>query len=274
MDKQLQQRILGAAVIVALVVVFVPELVRSPEPVVTPGELPPEPDLAVSGADTGGLTPPAGDLDGAPRQAVSDTLQEPVAPAVKDSAEAESELALAQPPEQGQLPAEPPPPAPAEPLPVEPPPPAEAPPPEPQPIVEQPRRSEPPPRQTEPPRRSEPPPEPASRTADPEPRDTPPEQVALPALQLIGRPMAQYEAESRPRWMVQAGSFRQRDNADRLREQLRAQRFPAGLYTTTVEGRTLYRVRVGPHSSRAESERTRDRLRQLGFKGDIVPVYN
>ena len=112
-----------------------------------------------------------------------------------------------------------------------------------------------------------------------EPASKPPA-VELPKIQLISR--AQYsntpttqKVSKDPRWMVQAGSFYIAENASMLREKLRQQSFPATLQTAVVEGRTVYRVQVGPHSTRAEGERTKERLlRDAGIKGSIVPVYN
>jgi cell division septation protein DedD len=75
--------------------------------------------------------------------------------------------------------------------------------------------------------------------------------------------------------MVQAGSFYVAQNASLLREKLRQQRFPTQLQTAEVEGRTVYRVQVGPHATRAEGERTQVRLlREAGINGSLVPIYN
>jgi len=65
---------------------------------------------------------------------------------------------------------------------------------------------------------------------------------------------------------VQAGAFATESNAARLQEQLRAQ----GVEKTfvredRVEGRTLYRVRVGPIPSVNEFDRVLVRLRSLGL---------
>ncbi len=47
-------------------------------------------------------------------------------------------------------------------------------------------------------------------------------------------------------WVIQVGSFSNRDNAEGLVEKLQAKKFPAFLEQTEVEGKTLFRVRVGP----------------------------
>ncbi len=81
--------------------------------------------------------------------------------------------------------------------------------------------------------------------------------------------------QGQPRWMVQAGSFSDVSNANSLRDQLRSRNFSATLTSTVIDGRTMYRVQVGPHSSRDEGERTRERLqRELSISGSVIPVYN
>lgn len=63
-------------------------------------------------------------------------------------------------------------------------------------------------------------------------------------------------------WIVQAGSFAVARNANLLRDQLRARNFPASLRAVTVNGQTRYRVNVGPYQSRTASEQVRQRLQQ------------
>jgi DedD protein len=73
-------------------------------------------------------------------------------------------------------------------------------------------------------------------------------------------------------WMVQVGSFSQLQNANSLREKLRSQRFNASVQSVAVAGRTLYRVRIGPQGSRAESEQVLTRLQnEAGVSGQVVP---
>lgn len=289
MDKQLQQRLLGAAVIVALVVLFVPELVKSPGDGRDPagpdrGEiLPALPERTATPVDEGLIItlPPSRGLSD--ETTVTDELagSEPLEP-VPDEPEPIPDVATPEPisePED-ELPVQ------QEPVAAVPPPPAPEPPPP------APRAVEPPPRTAPPPaRRPEPPP---ARTARATPPPAPDVEPVLPELRLIARPMEQYQAQAgqalagqartdqtgsgqsdQPRWMVQAGSFEAADNAHQLRDRLRAQQFPATLTQATVSGRLLYRVQIGPHSSRAESERVRDRLRhETGIDASLIPVYN
>lgn len=72
-------------------------------------------------------------------------------------------------------------------------------------------------------------------------------------------------------WVVQVGTFGQKGNAERLAAQLETQGFAAALSTTTVDGRRLYRVRVGPAASREAASTLAGRLAAAGHKGNVVP---
>jgi len=142
-------------------------------------------------------------------------------------------------------------------------------------------------------------PEPAPRPSTPKPEASkpPPARTAgntsdntaspatpkaeLPPIQLIARSeyggdnTGSQQVSRQPRWMVQAGSFYVAQNASMLRDKLRQQSFPTSLQTAVIDGRTVYRVQVGPHATRAEGERTQARLLQeAGINGNLVPVYN
>ena len=72
--------------------------------------------------------------------------------------------------------------------------------------------------------------------------------------------------------MVQLGSFRSRDNADRLVRDMTAKGFAAFVAPITSGGRELYRVRVGPTRDRAQAEALAAQLRRVGQSGSIVPI--
>jgi len=83
--------------------------------------------------------------------------------------------------------------------------------------------------------------------------------VVTPAPQVEGR-TEEAEASAKPNkpnkpskprvglsaWVIQVGSFSNRDNAEGLVKKLQAKKFPAFLEQTEVEEKTLFRVRVGP----------------------------
>ena len=72
--------------------------------------------------------------------------------------------------------------------------------------------------------------------------------------------------------MVQLGSFRERDNADRLVRDMTAKGFTAFVAPITSGGRELYRVRVGPTRDRAQAEALAAQLKRVGQSGSIVPI--
>jgi DedD protein len=71
---------------------------------------------------------------------------------------------------------------------------------------------------------------------------------------------------------VQLGSFRTKDNADRLVRDMTAKGFNAFVAPITSGGRELYRVRVGPTRDRASAEALAAQLRRVGQTGSIVPI--
>lgn len=71
-------------------------------------------------------------------------------------------------------------------------------------------------------------------------------------------------------WLVQLGSFASHDNAERLAQQLRSQGFAASV-TQGSSGRHLYRVRVGPAHDRAAATQLQAKLKAAGHGGAVVP---
>lgn len=71
-------------------------------------------------------------------------------------------------------------------------------------------------------------------------------------------------------WMVQLGSFSQRANADRLAAQVRQKGFAASVQGGGGASGTLFRVRVGPERDKAAAEDLARRLAAAGFAGGRV----
>lgn len=72
-------------------------------------------------------------------------------------------------------------------------------------------------------------------------------------------------------WAVQVGSFNDKIKADILRRELQIRRLPAFIATARVEGKLMYRVRVGPDLSREQADRWRERLaRDLNLNANVV----
>jgi len=72
-------------------------------------------------------------------------------------------------------------------------------------------------------------------------------------------------------WAVQLGAFKTREEADKLRERLRGAQFVAFVDQTSSNGQTLWRVRAGPEASRDSATRLRDRIKEkLKLDGLVV----
>jgi DedD protein len=74
-------------------------------------------------------------------------------------------------------------------------------------------------------------------------------------------------------WVVQVGSFSSRENAEKLVSQIRAMKYAAFMEQADVDGKTLFRVKVGPEIDRKLAEKmlaslNKD-LKSLNLKGSI-----
>jgi len=193
MDVLLKQRLVGAIVLVALGVIFVPLILEGPSQTLVPEmEALPEPEEHVISAPLESFPAPDA-IPAAPDTAV--ILADPQPAAVSE--------------------------APAEP---------------PQPVAE-----------------PEPEPEPEPVVPEPEPENKP--------------------AKSEPlgSWVVQMGSFSSEQNALRLRDKLRKNGFTAQVEKARIEGKSRFRVRVGPFLERAEAEQSRKQIQdKLTLKGRVL----
>jgi len=105
---------------------------------------------------------------------------------------------------------------------------------------------------------------PAPRAQAPKPAATAPAPAPAPA-----RPAP---AAERGTFVVQLGSFREKENADRLVRDMTAKGFTAFVAPITSGGRELYRVRVGPTRDRTSAEALAAQLKRVGQSGSIVPI--
>jgi DedD protein len=71
-------------------------------------------------------------------------------------------------------------------------------------------------------------------------------------------------------WSVQLGSFASRANADNLTRQMKGQGFSAFVLTGGSGTSVRYRVRVGPLADRESAERIATKLKSLGHVGSLV----
>jgi cell division protein FtsN len=73
-------------------------------------------------------------------------------------------------------------------------------------------------------------------------------------------------------YMLQAGSYRNFADADRVRAQLALQGIESKIQRVSVDNDTWHRVRIGPISDLAELNRTRARLRQADIDALVIKV--
>jgi len=72
---------------------------------------------------------------------------------------------------------------------------------------------------------------------------------------------------------VQLAALGSEADANALRDKLRAAGFDGFVDTVGVGGKTLWRVRAGPHTQRADAEHVRDQIKaKLGIAGNVVNV--
>ncbi len=215
MDKSLQKKLVGAAVLIALAVIFLPMFLDGKKKVEsTPMqiEIPPKPVYDIP--DRLGQEPPPPVAEDAPAESMEEMnpLEEPI-----------------------------------------PTPPAKQMPPE----VEE---------TTEPPREA------------PVPMESPEEAVIeAPPVEKSSKPEPTTESKpvktSAAGFVVQVGSFGDRNNAADLTDRLIASGFPAFLEDIDFRGRTIYRVKVGPQPSREDADDLRQRLADTEQLEGIVVAH-
>lgn len=71
-------------------------------------------------------------------------------------------------------------------------------------------------------------------------------------------------------WVVQLGSFRDRDNADRQAARVTTHGFEPAVSVFTAGGQSMYRVRLGPYDSRGRADETASTLAANGFVAQVV----
>jgi DedD protein len=72
-------------------------------------------------------------------------------------------------------------------------------------------------------------------------------------------------------WAVQAGSFGNQENAERLAAELRKQGHAAFLSQVMTSGTQLHRVRIGPQKDRPTAEAVAAELRKAGHDVKVLP---
>jgi cell division protein FtsN len=73
-------------------------------------------------------------------------------------------------------------------------------------------------------------------------------------------------------YVLQAGSYRKVEEADRVRAQLALQGIEARVQRVSIDADTWHRVRIGPISDLSELNRVRDRLREADMDVLVIRV--
>jgi DedD protein len=71
-------------------------------------------------------------------------------------------------------------------------------------------------------------------------------------------------------WAVQLGSFGAEDNAKKLAQKVNVYGYKPEVASIRASGKALYRVRLGPYRSRAEADATASALSAHGFSPQVV----
>jgi DedD protein len=242
-ERQLKERLVGAAVLMAMAVILIPEMLsgprRAPAPQVAPTAERSEANLKRYTIDLNG------DLNGDPNGDREETLPA----AVPET----SNIEAAPPPAEEVPPAEPPPEElpPAEdsaaPAPV----PSEA-------ITESPQQESS-----------------AAPVATPVPAPVAKTDPVPPPARSEARPQAAPVAPapapgSTRRWAVQLIAYDNRERAQRMAEDLRESNYAAFVMPVQAATGTLYRVRVGPFATRAEADNALRKLKTVTSDPTIV----
>lgn len=116
------------------------------------------------------------------------------------------------------------------------------------------------------PQKSEP-----ARAAPPEPRSEPTPAPMLPRVPATSTPAsASASSQAGSGWAVQLGSFSNQSTAQRMIQDLRARGHDAFVMPVKSGGSTLYRVRIGPLASREEAAAALQRVKTLAPNAAVV----
>jgi cell division protein FtsN len=97
-------------------------------------------------------------------------------------------------------------------------------------------------------------------------------EVVVPEKEVVMPPDAPESAEKKGAFVLQAGSYRKFEDADRVRAQLALQGIESNVQRVAIDADTWHRVRIGPISDPAELERVRTRLKEAEVDFLVVRV--
>lgn len=108
-------------------------------------------------------------------------------------------------------------------------------------------------------------PEPApTQQTSPAQAEAPAPPAAAPAQAVIANPVGDGKVPlSPPQWVIQAGSFTARENAEALSQRLIAEKYQAFVREVVTDKGSSFRVHVGPEADRSRLEPLREKLEKL-----------
>lgn len=97
-------------------------------------------------------------------------------------------------------------------------------------------------------------------------------EVVVPEKEVVVPPDAPESAEKTGAYVLQAGSYRKFEDADRVRAQLALQGIESNVQRVAIDSDTWHRVRIGPITEPSELERVRTRLKEAEVDFLVVRV--
>jgi DedD protein len=85
------------------------------------------------------------------------------------------------------------------------------------------------------------------------------------------KPIGSVSQSGKGPWVVQVASFGVRSKSDGIAHDLKAKGFSAFVVASTIKGQTMYRVRVGPAGDRAEAESLLKKVKPIHPGAAVVP---
>ena len=96
-------------------------------------------------------------------------------------------------------------------------------------------------------------------------------EVAIPEQELINTTNTSTTSKTKQLYILQAGSFKKFEEADKLKARLALEGIEAGIQKVKInETDTWHRVRIGPLNNISALNQTRRRLRSLGIASIVV----
>ncbi len=97
-------------------------------------------------------------------------------------------------------------------------------------------------------------------------------EVVVPEKEVVVPRDAPESVEKKGAYVLQAGSYRKFEDADRVRAQLALQGIESNVQRVAIDSDTWHRVRIGPITDPAELERVRTRLKEAEVDFLVVRV--